>query len=407
MKSLERLSGSERFNAALTHAMATFPTILLLDEPTNHLDSRNRKSLIRMLIHFKGTLIIASHDEQLLRACSTTLWHIDNGSIHIYNGGYDTYLKETTIQKDTLIKNKETLLKEKKKAKKALEKEHIRAHKSAHANKYENDRKLKGALQEKGSRTYAKNKKNIAGHLDTLNQNIQQCFIPETIIPDFSLNTTAINRHKAIMSIVNGSCGYHVPVLSQLNLTVCGTERIALTGDNASGKSTLIKAIKGDIQVNREGSWFTPSRSTIGYLDQHYSTLDLSKTVFEMMSITCPLWNDKAIRKHLNDFLFKKNQDIEKSIAILSGGEKARLCLALIAAMSPPLLLLDEVTNNIDAETRNHITDVLHHYPGALIVISHDESFLNSLTITTVYEVKDGTVSLKESHYTNTNTEIV
>ena len=129
-------------------------------------------------------------------------------------------------------------------------------------------------------------------------------------------------------------------------------------------------------------------REFIGYLDQHYSTLNAQKTVLEVIQDCVLNWSHADIRKHLNDFLFRKNEEINTTVLNLSGGEKVRLSLAQIAASTPKLLILDEITNNLDLETRDHVIQILKDYPGAMVVISHDAEFLLSIGVTANYEIK-------------------
>ncbi|CAM3658527.1 ATP-binding cassette domain-containing protein [Parendozoicomonas haliclonae] len=124
-----------------------------------------------------------------------------------------------------------------------------------------------------------------------------------------------------------------------------------------------------------------PDARHIGYLDQHYSNLPDDESVLGAVSGRVPEWQHVDVRKHLNDFLFRSNEQVNKPVSQLSGGERVRLSLALIAAQTPRLLILDEITNNLDLETKSHVVDVLKAYPGAMIVISHDESFVQQLAL--------------------------
>lgn len=162
---------------------------------------------------------------------------------------------------------------------------------------------------------------------------------------------------------------------------------MAIIGDNGSGKSTLIKAILGDESVCKTGDWHVIKREDIGYLDQHYGTLNPDKTVLETISDLVPNWSHTEVRRHLNDFLFRKNEEVNAIVSILSGGEKARLSLAQIAAKTPKLLILDEITNNLDLETKEHVVQVIKAYPGAMIIISHEADFLEEIGISEVVDV--------------------
>ena len=145
-----------------------------------------------------------------------------------------------------------------------------------------------------------------------------------------------------------------------------------------------------DDSVIKSGNWHAPKISDIGYLDQHYGTLSAEKTVLETIAELVPTWSHIEVRRHLNDFLFRKNEEVNSLVAKASGGEKARLSLAQIAARTPKLLILDEITNNLDLETRGHVIEVLKNYPGAMIVISHDTDFLREIGVHDRYQIANG-----------------
>ena len=141
-----------------------------------------------------------------------------------------------------------------------------------------------------------------------------------------------------------------------------------------------ILAILGNSTVTKSGNWSVTDN--IGYLDQHYNNIYHGSTILESMKNIVLSWSHAEIRCHLNDFLFRKNEEVNMHISKLSGREKVRFSLAQIAARTPQLLILDEVTNNLDLETKTHVIEVLRQYPGAMIVISHDEDFLDDVGIT-------------------------
>ena len=164
-----------------------------------------------------------------------------------------------------------------------------------------------------------------------------------------------------LVTITDGQLGYRANhwILENLHFSIQSQDRIALLGPNGSGKSTLIQAILNEHSIMRQGNWTLPKPDDIGYLDQHYATLSPNKTVMETIRCLWPDHADADIRKHLNDFLFRKNEEVTALFSSLSGGEKARLSLAQIAAKTPKLLILDEMTNNLDLETRAHVIEVL------------------------------------------------
>lgn len=237
--------------------------------------------------------------------------------------------------------------------------------------------------------TSGRKKSAIDKRKSDLTESLSDLRLLEIIVPKFSIEGSNAAR-GIVVQISGGSVGYseNQPILSGIILSLGSGERLAITGDNGSGKSTLIKAILGDESVCKTGEWHLIKREDIGYLDQHYGTLYPDKTVLETIADLVPHWSHAEIRRHLNDFLFRKNEEVNAFVSTLSGGEKARLSLAQIAAKTPKLLILDEITNNLDLETKEHVTQVLKAYPGAMIVISHDTDFLEEIGISEVVDVR-------------------
>jgi ATPase subunit of ABC transporter with duplicated ATPase domains len=391
IEQFDSLSGGQRFNEKLTQALAAFPNILLLDEPTNHLDRKNRNSLIRMLRSFEGTLVIVTHDVELLRDIVDTIWHIDQGRVRVFTGSYDDYRHELAIQYQSIEQELSLLSKQKKTEHLALMKEQTRAKNSriGGEKKIENRKwpTIGSAVKMSRSNETSHHKKSkISQKRQMLSDQMSALQMPEIIKPKFSIQAGESGR--VLVSICDGSLGFDRPILASINLSITNGSRIAIHGDNGSGKSTLIRAILGDTTIHKTGSWQVLGREFIGYLDQHYSTLDAQKTVLEVIQDCVLNWSHAEIRKHLNDFLFRKNEEINTTVLSLSGGEKVRLSLAQIAANTPKLLILDEITNNLDLETRDHVIQVLNDYPGAMIVISHDVDFLLSIGVTANYGIK-------------------
>jgi ATPase subunit of ABC transporter with duplicated ATPase domains len=244
---------------------------------------------------------------------------------------------------------------------------------------------LKGMKAEKSQ---GKKLKNIDETKNDLSNKLADLRLPEIIVPKFSIEGSDAARGM-VVQISGASVGYfeNQPILSGIILSLGSGERLAITGDNGSGKSTLIKAILGDESVCKTGEWHVIKREDIGYLDQHYSTLHPDKTVLETIADLVPSWSHTEIRRHLNDFLFRKNEEVNALVSTLSGGEKARLSLAQIAAKTPKLLILDEITNNLDLETKDHVIQVLKAFPGAMIIISHEADFLEEIGVSEVVDV--------------------
>ena len=397
IESFDELSGGQRLNSALTQALAGDPSLLLLDEPTNHLDSSNRRSLMRRLRAFTGTLIVVTHDVELLKNIIDTIWHIDSGRIHVFSGNYDDYQREMAIKRGSIEQALSSLKRQKQDAHQSLMKEQVRAKNSRiRGEKHIEQRKwptVRSATKVSNAvETSGLKKSAIKYQKQELIDQLAELRLPEMIRPKFVLN--AIVRNQALVSIRHGQVCYieDEAVLLDVNLNINGNERVAILGDNGSGKSTLIKAILGDPALIKQGAWEIPKPHDIGYLDQHYGTLNPCYTVLEVITQALPHATHLEIRKHLNDFLFRKNEEVEAFVSSLSGGEKARLSLAQIAAKSPKLLILDEMTNNLDLETRAHVIEVLKAYPGAMMIISHDQDFLKAIDIEMAYMIHQGKI---------------
>lgn len=380
-------SGGERLNAAITQALSNDPDLLLLDEPSNHLDRKNRKSLMNFLNSYAGTLIIVSHDLELLRDCVDEIWHIDEGKIHIFKGYYDDYVREREIQRNCIESQLMRLKREKQDMHQVLMKEQCRAAKSrAKGEKSIAQRKwptiVSRAKACRSQETTGRKKAAIFERKQELSDRLSELRLPEIIKPTFSLSAEDV-KNKVIVSVSDGSVSYNEKnaLLNAINFSLMGGERLAIVGNNGSGKTTLIKALLDDIAIIKSGNWYAPKRTEIGYLDQHYQNLPQGLTVLEIIEKQVPDWQPIQLRQHFADFLFRKNEEVNALVSTLSGGEKARLSLALIAANTPKLLILDEITNNLDLETREHVIQVLREYPGGIIVISHDEDFLAEIFI--------------------------
>ena len=403
IQDFKHLSGGQKLNKRLSEALANSPDLLLLDEPTNHLDASNRKSLIQMLKRYEGTLIIISHDTNLIRQCTDTLWHIDNQSIQLFTGSYDDYIKDI-IHRRKNIENKITSLQQsQKQSHQKLMKEQKRASKSKKTGeKNINNRKwptiVSQAKSSRSQQTSGKKQSSIKKRKQELSDKLSDLRLNEEITPTFEILPESIQSSN-ILSIRNADLGYsrNHYLIKNICLSLSGKERLAIHGCNASGKSTLLKAILGDPSVLTTGEWLLPKINHIGYVSQHYLNLDSHASVVEHIQKCRPEWNQTQCRRHLGDFLFRKNEDVQKIATDLSGGEKARLSLSMIAAKTPRLLILDEVSNNLDIETKEHVIDVLKAYPGTIILVSHDEDFLRAINIDTHITITNGQMT-RQNH---------
>jgi ATPase subunit of ABC transporter with duplicated ATPase domains len=379
----DNLSGGQRVNQALSQALSMASDLLLLDEPTNHLDADNRRSLTRMLSNYHGSIVLVTHDDSLMDQVCDTIWHISNGRIATFDGRFSDYLIQQQLERDAVERQLSALKRAQHDAHNALMKEQER---SSHAKQ----RGIQSIKQSKwatiksptklarGNTTSGRKLIGLKQHRNDLVAKLDKLPRDFTIQPQFYLPNTA-KSSSSVVQITNGAVGYAQVLLEQLFLNLVHGERVALTGKNGSGKSTLARAIAGDTALLRTGEWFVPAPHEIGYLDQHYANLNPQRSVIQTLADVVPKWTELELRRHLSDFLFRQNGIIKTQVSMLSGGEKARLALACIAARPPQLLILDEITNNLDRRMRQHVIDILTHYPGTLLLISHDESFLDQI----------------------------
>ncbi|MEJ8676177.1 ABC-F family ATP-binding cassette domain-containing protein [Chromobacterium amazonense] len=386
----DELSGGQRVNQALSQALAGHPDLLLLDEPSNHLDSRNRRALSRMLRGFGGAIALVTHDLALLDEVCDSIWHIGDGQIEIFSGRYADFLREREQRRAALERERAGLKREQEAAHQARMREQERAGKARERGARSIAERKWATIKSptklgRGNTTAGRKQTELAEQRRELNDRLSSLRLPERIAPRIQL-TEGERATGLVLQISDGSVGYQQPVLDHIHLRLARGERLALAGGNGSGKSTLARAIAGIEPARRlGGDWLTPA--PIGYLDQHYATLRPGLSVLETLRRCAAGWPPQRLRHFLSDFLFRDDAAVEADVATLSGGEKARLSLALIAARPPALLILDEMTNNLDLITRNHVIDILQHYPGAMLLISHDADFLAAVGQVDLYRL--------------------
>ena len=380
------LSGGERFNKEFFQKIELSPDLLLLDEPTNHLDLQNRELLISIINSLSCSVIFATHDKALVNQCAEVIWHIDRGMIHQFRGSFDAYIEKHEKEKSKIENKLLELNRERRFVHKKLMKEQERAKKSKQygRNKYSGDKINLSAKKRKGETTTGNRKADISGYRNELKEKMELIYEPKKITPKFAFDQAKVRSDRNILEIRNGSIGYNNVILNNISIQLTSDQRLAIKGKNGSGKTTLIKAIMSDDQVSVCGEWIIPQKNDIGYLDQFYKNFK-GLTPFDEIKYNMPNASDSEIREHLNYYLFRSNNQVHADIQTLSGGERARLSMAAIASRSFKLLILDEPTNNIDMETVGHLIDVLNNYTGSLVVISHDNNFLQQIGVESGY----------------------
>lgn len=386
-KKLEALSGGERMKVALAKLFLFPGSFIIMDEPTNNLDRESRQILYQKIQDHQGGMLVVSHDRELLSLMEQIL-ELSIKGIKIYGGNYQMYenqkLTETEVTQRVFTTTKQEFKKVKKQAQAVKEKQEKRtSHAAKRAETQKIPKILLGGMIERGQKTAA-NLKNLHDQriLEAENKFNQA---KENILPQneiyADLSKTEVPKGKLMVKLEGASFAYenNKQIIKNLSLDIYGQERLAVTGKNGSGKTTLLKLIAQTL-VPQTGS-VKLGTEKIAYLDQEVRILDARLTILENV-VSIGKINQDAARKWLAGFLFLK-RDVFKKVGDLSGGERIRAGLAAVLSGERPaeLLILDEPTNNLDLDSIEQIESALQKYKGTLLVISHDQNFLENIGV--------------------------
>ncbi|MBI2065542.1 MAG: ABC-F family ATP-binding cassette domain-containing protein [Candidatus Zambryskibacteria bacterium] len=379
---LKDMSGGEFTMLQIALSILANPNILLLDEPTNHLDFSTRKILLNILKNFKGSIIFVSHDIWFLDNLANKLWIIEDNKIRNFQGTYDEYRKENQLKIEGVERQKESLRKQVHKLHRSISLEKTRqARSTAEGKKQARDRSMsayeRGYFAERASSTAGKNTKKLQNLLEKTKEDFAEIRIPKR--KSLKASITTESKKKSIYSLTSSSL--YADSLCLINNVIIDQyigDKYVILGKNGSGKSSFAKAL-----LNIDPYYFKPeariNRSArIVYFDQQYSAIDPEKTVLENAQVysNVPM---EDLRRHLGQYLFFTQKDVNQKAKDLSGGMMARLACAMITISPIDLLILDELTNNLDIETIQELISALSKYKGALLVISHDINFVKEI----------------------------
>jgi len=362
---LADLSGGRKRRVLLARALLTQPDVLLLDEPTNHLDVESIEWLEKFLLDQNNlTLLFTSHDRSFVDSIATRIVELDRGILRGYEGNYSRYLELKAQQMEA--EEKQNALFDKKLAEEeAWIRQGIKARRTRNEGRV---RALKALREESKARRSQQGKVSMA--------------------------TQEANRSgKLVFDIEHLSVSYDgKPLIKDFSTLVMRGDRIGLVGDNGVGKTTLIKAILGEIEHG--GSVKTGTQLEIAYFDQLRNALDLEKTVMANVSEGSDFVDVNGNRRHiysyLQDFLFSPER-ARTPVKALSGGERNRILLAKLLLKPSNLIVMDEPTNDLDMVTLELLEEMLSEYKGTLLLISHDRAFMdNVVTSTWVFDGKGG-----------------
>ncbi len=372
-------SGGWRMRVALAAVLFLQPELLLLDEPTNYLDLEGTLWLESYLKAYPHTVLIVSHDRDLLNRTAGAILHLENGKLNLYTGGYDTFEETRREQQRLELK----LIK-----------------------KQDDERRRIQAFIDrfKAKATKAKQAQSRVKALAKMQPIAAQ--LEERVTP-FSFPQPEKLLASPLLRLENAAVGYEAdrPILSRLNLRIDQDDRIALLGQNGNGKSTFAKLLAGKLKP-MSGDVFGAGRVETGYFAQHQlDELNPLATPYDHIAALLPDATEAQKRTRLGTFGFGANK-ADTKCEKLSGGEKARLLLALTAFHGPHLLILDEPTNHLDIDSREALIHGLTEFDGAVILISHDRHLVEAAA-DRLWIVRDGTVSSYDGDIDSYRTELL
>lgn len=386
---METLSGGQKTKVFLAGISIHKPQLILMDEPSNHLDIESRQLLYEFIQTTKCTLIIVSHDRKLLNLLDTVC-ELSKSGIKSYGGNYDFYKEQKQLEHTALsqhINNKEKALrKAKEKERKTLEQQQKLDNRGkGKQEKAGVARIMMNTLRNNAENSTSKLKNIHAEKIGAISQDLKDL---RTSLPDIDkmkldFDNSTLHKGKVLFKATKINYSYKQEALwaENLNFQIISGERIALNGENGSGKTTLIKLILGEMKPH-VGTIYKASNNTV-YIDQDYSLVDNNLKVYEQaQQFNDSALQDYEIKTRLNRLLFNK-EEWDKSCNDLSGGERMRLllCCLSIKSKSPDIIILDEPTNNLDIQNLEILIAAINEFKGTLIVVSHDETFLEQINI--------------------------
>ena len=362
-KKMSELSGGQKTRVALGRLLVTKPDIIMLDEPTNHLDMASIAWLENYLLNYKGAVIIVAHDRYFLDRIVTKVVEISRHTATVFTGNYTAYARQKEIQRESLLRQYYNQQREIKHQEEVIS-------------------KLKSFNREKSIKRAESSEKTL-DKIERIEKPIdEKTDMHITLEPE-------ITSGNDVLSVKGLSKSYEHKLFSNIDFQIKRGEKVALIGNNGTGKTTILKIINGIVDADA-GEIKLGSNVEIGYYDQEHQNLDPDKTLFDEIADAYPNLKATKIRNVLAAFLFT-DDDVFKRIRDISGGERGRVSLAKLMLSNANFLILDEPTNHLDIMSKEILESAINSYTGTVLYVSHDRYFINK-TASRILDLKNETI---------------
>lgn len=370
---ISTLSGGEKTRLALAKLLLEEPNLLILDEPTNHLDFETLMWLEDYLKGYKGAIIIVSHDRYFLNKVCTRICEIEQGRLTSYRGDYSSYLVQKKMNSERQLKEYEAQQKEIAKLEDYVAKNLVRASTSK----------------------MAKSRQHMLDRIERIDKPLMYTKPPKIKL-EYDIEPTKDIVRVVDCPLVVGEGADKKELIKSLTMNVRRGEHVAIIGANGIGKTSILKLIQGIIP-HEGGNISWGGNVKISYFEQEHAILDPHKTVLEEIMDRYPRLSEQQARSVLGAVLLT-GENVFKPISVLSGGERAKLCFAIMALNRGNVLVLDEPTNHLDLSTKEVLEDALGEFGGTIILVSHDRYLLNKVA-SRIIEIKHDEVNSYDGNF--------